>query len=696
MREVTISNSAGFLCQVKVADNLWTRGWGLLGQKQMGEDGGLWIRPCKSVHTLFMGFPIDLVYLSADGTVVKTCPRVHPFQCSLGGRRAHSVLELPAGFLERKPITVGEKLVVGPAGYSTGKPSAERLAEAKDTPDPVTLEQPRRSRRRLGRRAGRSSAGETQSDPNRSKKNRPRGERFSISLGGVDDSKFPEVEALFTVDQYGRAASNIDPSQLKIHESGAPASLSSLQRVVDNDMPLGLVIAINIGWLTDRESLNKARVFARNLIDKLGPNDIAAVLAFGEESTIQQAFTADKAKLKQAVTHLGPGRKTALPDVVAEVARFAQESEPRRLAVVLVTDSCEFLSRSKLSGEKSLKIAHNSGCPFFVATVGRETDPTQDGHIYLTGLTYPSGGQLLEDVMASQAGEVFSSLEELLRSNYLVTFRTSSLSNRQDRSLKLSLGKGAASGSTKVNYVTQRRADTRDAFLDGNPGLKGQVYFQVLFPSPQFVVPLAFPLIMVGVGIGLGVKGTWQLVKLTLGGTNGAGKRLFGRRARRVVPVLPSEASQEQPASSRRRLRNNSQADNADVGGFASQATVLVTSQQAKDRRYEVVDKPVTIGSGAHCDIRLPAAPGVFPEHARLWWRDGRLMLHHLAPSQVTIVSGRHIIWTALQDGDEAAIGPYLLHIALQRDEFQPGAGLGPAKNSPQDVYAGISLFRSS
>ena len=117
MKEINISSSDGFLCRAELADNLWTRGWGLLGRKQLGEDRGIWIRPCKSVHTLFMRFPIDLVYLSADGTVVKTCSGIQPFQFSLGGRQAHSTLELPAGFLERKPITVGEKLVVEPVGY---------------------------------------------------------------------------------------------------------------------------------------------------------------------------------------------------------------------------------------------------------------------------------------------------------------------------------------------------------------------------------------------------------------------------------------------------------------------------------------------------------------------------------------------------------------------------------------------------
>ena len=99
----------------------------MLGRNRLGEDRGIWIRPCSSVHTFFMRFPLDLVYLSAGVTVVKTCSGIQPFQFSLGGRQAHSVLELPAGFLARKPLTAGETLVVEPVGDKAGESFGEEL-----------------------------------------------------------------------------------------------------------------------------------------------------------------------------------------------------------------------------------------------------------------------------------------------------------------------------------------------------------------------------------------------------------------------------------------------------------------------------------------------------------------------------------------------------------------------------------------
>ena len=46
-------------------------------------------------------------------------------------------------------------------------------------------------------------------------------------------------------------------------------------------------------------------------------------------------------------------------------------------------------------------------------------------------------------------------------------------------------------------------------------------------------------------------------------------------------------------------------------------------------------------------------------------------MLHHIAPELVTLVGSREILWTSMEDGDEAAIGPYTLRISVGRQEIQ-------------------------
>ena len=124
-----MASEEGLVCEAEVAENPWTRGWGLLGRRGLPEGRGLWIRPCKSVHTFFMRFTIDVVYLTKDGQVCKVCPKVRPFRFSSGGRKAYSVLEAPGGSLERWGITVGDTLsmtpvvveVVGDEAVGTGR-----------------------------------------------------------------------------------------------------------------------------------------------------------------------------------------------------------------------------------------------------------------------------------------------------------------------------------------------------------------------------------------------------------------------------------------------------------------------------------------------------------------------------------------------------------------------------------------------
>ena len=57
---------------LRIADTHWTRLRGLLGASaaQFAQGQGLWIVPCRGVHTLGMSFAIDAIYLSAESTVV--------------------------------------------------------------------------------------------------------------------------------------------------------------------------------------------------------------------------------------------------------------------------------------------------------------------------------------------------------------------------------------------------------------------------------------------------------------------------------------------------------------------------------------------------------------------------------------------------------------------------------------------------
>jgi len=95
---------------VDIADTSAKRRTGLLKHARLAPGEGLWILPCESVHTFFMKFPIDLIYLDRRRRVRKVRSRVPAWRLS-ACLFAYSVVELPAGTAEQSGTRVGDQLV---------------------------------------------------------------------------------------------------------------------------------------------------------------------------------------------------------------------------------------------------------------------------------------------------------------------------------------------------------------------------------------------------------------------------------------------------------------------------------------------------------------------------------------------------------------------------------------------------------
>jgi uncharacterized protein len=97
-----------------IADTHWTRLRGLLGvrSRDFRNGSGLWIVPCHGVHTLGMGFPIDVVYLDDAKTVIHIQGDLPPWRFAPVRRRAASVLELPCRTAAETRTEVGDKIEI--------------------------------------------------------------------------------------------------------------------------------------------------------------------------------------------------------------------------------------------------------------------------------------------------------------------------------------------------------------------------------------------------------------------------------------------------------------------------------------------------------------------------------------------------------------------------------------------------------
>ena len=94
-----------------VASSPVARTRGLLGRDGLARDEGLLLRPARAVHTWFMRFPIDVVFLAKDGTVLTVREHVQPWRTA-AAQGARSVLELAAGESARRGIAVGDRLAL--------------------------------------------------------------------------------------------------------------------------------------------------------------------------------------------------------------------------------------------------------------------------------------------------------------------------------------------------------------------------------------------------------------------------------------------------------------------------------------------------------------------------------------------------------------------------------------------------------
>jgi uncharacterized membrane protein (UPF0127 family) len=97
-----------------IADGHWTRLRGLLGLSadDFRNGSGLWIVPCHGVHTLGMGFPIDVIYLDEALKVVHVEQNLRPWRVAPVRMQATSVIELPSHTIRETGTGVGDRIEI--------------------------------------------------------------------------------------------------------------------------------------------------------------------------------------------------------------------------------------------------------------------------------------------------------------------------------------------------------------------------------------------------------------------------------------------------------------------------------------------------------------------------------------------------------------------------------------------------------
>jgi uncharacterized membrane protein (UPF0127 family) len=116
-RLINAASGQVVVARLYVADRFLARLIGLQFRRPLPAGEALLLAPCRSIHTCWLRFPLDLVCLDAQGTVVQTRQGVRPWRIVRGHPRTFGILEASMGQLQR--VRVGDRL-----RYLPGSPSA--------------------------------------------------------------------------------------------------------------------------------------------------------------------------------------------------------------------------------------------------------------------------------------------------------------------------------------------------------------------------------------------------------------------------------------------------------------------------------------------------------------------------------------------------------------------------------------------
>jgi uncharacterized protein len=115
VRVVNESRQREIGSRVRMAHSLAARMRGFMKRPPPRKGEGLFLAPCRSVHTYWLPFALDVLLLDDEGQVVAAHPGMPPGNCTPIYRSASYALELPVGAIEESRTTVGDRLTWKPA-----------------------------------------------------------------------------------------------------------------------------------------------------------------------------------------------------------------------------------------------------------------------------------------------------------------------------------------------------------------------------------------------------------------------------------------------------------------------------------------------------------------------------------------------------------------------------------------------------
>ena len=112
MAQLMNSQNQILASHLTIADGMWSRMKGLLGTDALQSQDALWIHRCNSIHTFFMKYAIDCIFLDSNLKVKALKEQIQPSRMTFPIWGARSVIEMKSGQIRDLGLKVGEQLHV--------------------------------------------------------------------------------------------------------------------------------------------------------------------------------------------------------------------------------------------------------------------------------------------------------------------------------------------------------------------------------------------------------------------------------------------------------------------------------------------------------------------------------------------------------------------------------------------------------
>ncbi len=242
------------------------------------------------------------------------------------------------------------------------------------------------------------------------------------------------------VTRGGRPVTGLTAADFELRDEGV---VQTIDHAAFEEIPLNVVLALDASSSVAGERAGHLRAASRGLLDRLAPDDQAALVTFGDAVVVRSTLTHDLASIRAALEDIVPFGDTTLVDA-SQTALLIGDSQPGRALVIVFSDGVEVTSY--LDPSAVLDAAKRSDAVVY-GVAPKNLGP------FLKDLTDASGGELFEIQSTTELDAAFAKVLDQFRHRYLLSYTPRGVKRGGWHRLQVRVTQGGTSVRARPGYL---------------------------------------------------------------------------------------------------------------------------------------------------------------------------------------------------------------------------------------------------